>query len=569
VVFALLTSSAVYASPTLNFSDLINGPRTGNTDGVGSGAIVTIWGNNLGSTQGSSTITVGDTAPSHIYYWKNADGTLPGGPADLYSGHKMQEICFSLDASTPTGNQNIVVTVGGVKSNPLSFNVTSIGKIFFVKTPGTGNDAAAGTWAAPWLTMQKAFYNATLNAGDTVYFVGSTTSSSQPIRGMDGTANNLINFAAYPNTSVVSTGGHLGGNNFSNAATYIAISKLLVSDNTLAISAMAHSRIIGNAATQNTCANGSAGALYCWQAECEGTKILGNYIHDFGGACTSNQEHATYFTGRGGQVFASPFEVGWNYLKDNIARMGIHIYDEHNCFNVHGGPIEIHDNIVVNQVQDCINVSTTNCDAGTGFDEDVVVNIYNNVCVATGKGGGTSGPTDAIWIGGETNWATHNIYNNTIYNYSESGCTDIMCAAFYVGWYNVEFTGKINWQNNLVVDTQGRPYFAVRNGTGTTGITTVGHNLWYSTVGGLSVPTWDTSPITSNPLLTNPGVGDYSLQFGSPAINAGISTAPIVMYDILGTSRTQGSSYDIGAFEYVSATPTATPPAAPSGLMVN
>jgi hypothetical protein len=558
-VFVLLMSGAAYAAaPTLNFSDLINGPRTGNGDGVGSGVIVTIWGNNLGSTQGGSTITVGGVAPAHIYYWKNADGTLPGGPADLYSGHKMQEVCFSLGATTPTGSQNIVVTVGGVASNLLPFTVTSSGSIYFVKP--TGNDGAAGTWAAPWLTMTHAFNGAALSAGDTVYFVGSTTSSSQPIRGINGTANNLINFAAYPNSSVVSTGGGVGGSNFLNAASYVTVSKISGSDDTEVIEVMPHSRIIGNAATQNTCANGSAAAIYCWQNECEGSAILGNYIHDFGGDCTSNQEHATYFTGRGGQVFSSPFEVGWNYLKNNIARMGIHIYDEHACFNVHGGPIKLHDNFVVNQVQDCINVGLTNCNAGTGFDSAVVVNIYNNVCIGTGKGhsAGGIGPSDAIWVGWESNAATHNIYNNTIYDYSDSGCAgEVMCTAFYIGWYNIEFTGKVNWRNNLVVDTRGLPYFNVKNGSGgTTGITNVGHNLWYSTVGGLSAPSWDTSPITSNPLLTNPGAGDYSLQSGSPAKDAGITG--LAAYDILGISRPQGASYDIGAFEYNTGSPPPT-----------
>ena len=107
-------------APLLYFSDLVNGPKSGLGDGLGDGAIVTAWGVNLGSVQNSSKIYLKDSAGAiiemaHTYYWKNADGILPGGPADLYTTHKMQEVAFSIPSAAAVGAGKIYVEVGGEK----------------------------------------------------------------------------------------------------------------------------------------------------------------------------------------------------------------------------------------------------------------------------------------------------------------------------------------------------------------------------------------------------------------------------------------------------------------------
>ena len=47
-------------SPVIFYSDLTSGPNTGGQNNQG--VFVTIWGNNFGSSQGSSSITVGGGA---------------------------------------------------------------------------------------------------------------------------------------------------------------------------------------------------------------------------------------------------------------------------------------------------------------------------------------------------------------------------------------------------------------------------------------------------------------------------------------------------------------------------
>lgn len=578
--FSILAGTASAASPpVLRFSDLINGPRTGLGDGLGQGAIVTVWGNNLGSARGTSRVYVGTPGASfaeaaYYYYWKNADGALPGGPAPLYESHKMQEVAFSIPSTAPTGSQQIWVEVGGAVSNTRPFNVTASGKIFFV-SPG-GNDSNAGTWVSPWETLTCSMGSGCTvspapTAGDIVYYVGVSATLGNhegDCRDRDGSANNLVGFVAYPNTSVSLTGG-LGGSNWSNQCSYVVISKFLVRDDVNPFSSMPYSRLIGNAATQVTCADGSAGAFYGWQRELEGARLLGNYVHDFGCDTTSNQEHATYFTGRdlsgtGPFVLAAPFELGWFYLKDNRARQGIHIYDEHGCFSVHGGPVLVHDNVVVNQVQSCFEVNVGGCSPGYSMDSQTEIDFYDNVCINTGRSGGTSAATQAVWIGAGDNHGLMKVYNNTIDGYSESGCTDASCVALNVGSWMSDgaFPGTLEWKNNIVVDTQGQPFY---NGYHGEAPAAAGGNLWYSSRGNRAAPTWDTGPmVNTNPLLADAGANDVSLQSGSPAIDKGVDTSPVVVRDIAGTSRPQGSGYDIGAYEYLApcnaATDCKTPP---------
>ncbi|GEM_PF-3203875 len=91
------------------------------------------------------------------------------------------------------------------------------------------------------------------------------------------------------------------------------------------------------------------------------------------------------------------------------------------------------------------------------------------------------------------------------------------------------------------------------------------HNAWYNGSAGAAAGTGD---VTLAPLFLNPGTNaasDYALQALSPLINAGVSIAQVTD-DYLGTARPQGAGYDIGAFESIPPTATAsrTPTASPT-----
>lgn len=64
--------------------------------------------------------------------------------------------------------------------------------------------------------------------------------------------------------------------------------------------------------------------------------------------------------------------------------------------------------------------------------------------------------------------------------------------------------------------------------------------------------------IGTNPSWTNPGAGDFTLQSGSVARNAGTTLAEVTV-DFVGTSRPQEGTSDQGAYEFVASGTTAIP----------
>ena len=124
------------------------------------------------------------------------------------------------------------------------------------------------------------------------------------------------------------------------------------------------------------------------------------------------------------------------------------------------------------------------------------------------------------------------IYNNTIYGNSDD-CIDIKSVAV-----DSIVRNNICRQNakNAVTD----------NGTGTV----VSDHL------------------TTDPKFINPATRDFRLTQGSPAIDGGTSV-PMVERDYLGIERPQGSSYDIGAYEWTLQSQDIAAPTAPRNLSVN
>lgn len=575
IIVILFFSQIANATPVLNFSDIISGPKTGNSDGDGSGAIVTVWGNGLGSSQGASSIYIGNVETDHVYYWKDADGELPGGPSDLSTNHKMQEICFSVPATAVDGVNTIRVVVGGANSNTLPFTVRT-GNIYFIKS--AGNDSTGtGSWSQPWLTYNSVMSgDGKLSAGDIVYSVGVDTTTGIRIGGtasVTGTSSSPISLLAYPNTSCDISGE--GGDDAvidhwypsSRNTEYVNISKLSVTAagnsgrECNGIIAMPHNRIVGVEITGPTVYGGYGGAITCSGSSSNppiGGKYLGIYIHNYGyrsttpglnnysyeytsdsgtwtsppydgigDACTNctsidRFQHLYYLSIRQNDTIVDPYEIGWNNLVNNPILEGIHIYDMNTTGSGFNSALRVHNNWIQNQGGPALDVSLPYDAAYAKIDFYNNIITVDNTSLWSGEAIRSSGDEDI------------KIWNNTIYGYRLYGLTASGGNPL------------ADYKNNIMVDTLGYGFAAFAPDS-------VGNNLFYST-GSTALPSWYSAlngDINSNPLFTDAATHDFSLQSGSQAISNGSALSVVeAVYadDLFGLLRTD--PVDIGAIQY-------------------
>ncbi len=195
------------------------------------------------------------------------------------------------------------------------------------------------------------------------------------------------------------------------------------------------------------------------------------------------------------------------------AGWGIHIYSEDEGYE----PDE-------NVVRNCRAY-----DNGQAGDRSVGIGIYtghDNVVhnsQAWGNKVGVAIRCDAL----RTKFFNNVVYNNTYYGVhvdEDSRDTVIRNNIVYGG--GVAF---LEWGQGTVFD----------------------HNLWIE-----------------DPQFSDAANGDFSLQPGSPAIDAG-AAIPEVTVDCVGTPRPQGLTYDIGAYETVAEEPAARPKAAANLRVIN
>ena len=232
VTSIVISGELLAAQPKLNFIDIDSGPSTGLGDGLGSGTIVTFWGNNLGSSQNGSKVKFrasnGDVLDAaYIYYWKDANGALPGGPSNLYKSHKMQEVAFSIpDAAS--GNGEIFVEVDGSASNALAFRVRD-GQFKFVASGGNNTNACTFNSPCGWINgdirgSTNGIGNSKLKPGDIVYslgvaepdYCGGGVCAGLFLRSAQGTADCSISLAAYPGAVPRVTSLNRGVNTYSS-----------------------------------------------------------------------------------------------------------------------------------------------------------------------------------------------------------------------------------------------------------------------------------------------------------------------------------------------------------------
>ncbi len=578
-IISLVMAPAAFALvPVLHFSDINSGPKTGLNDGLGSGAIVTIWGNNLGDLQGDSKVYIGNQEAAHVYSWAKANGTNASGPADLYTYHKIQAISFSIPASVADGANDIHVVVNGTLSNTLPFTIRD-GNIFFVAHNGSNTNN--GSWANPWETLNYVGLSAggKFNAGDIAYATDGLTQSSNGglrIMRLKGTAERPYTIAAYPGATVlVQDPSYRGVHNFNNDSAYWNFSKINVQTNGNGINTFKGMRAVGNRISNfpGGCADGQGGAISgsnlnqsgADEDVAGGVKVYGNHIHDFGCETTSKLHHVFYISNRGGFPIES-FELGWNYLHDNKAHHALHVYDEGRCGDFNG-IMKIHNNVVINQVGAGVNIASGGQDPCLSMP----VEIYNNLMVNTGleiSGCSNCNHYFAIRIVMKTTRSHVKIINNTIYGYGESGEDGYALHIQGQGSDTWNFGGTWEFENNIIVDTHNLPYHSPYRKAPET----AGGNLWFN--GGddtpAAVPPWSAPELNFNninPQMNSLAENPYTITETSPANNAGVVPTLPISYDLAGVPRGGAGEISIGAYEYSGA--AKAPPSATQLMIID
>ena len=570
-IFTILgAASCAYAAAglVLNFSDLINGPKSGLNDGLGEGAIVTVWGNNLGSSQGTSKLYFKDSQnntheAAHIYYWKNADGQLPGGPAELCTYHKMQEIAFSIPSAAADGPGSIYVKVNGTDSNELEFTINN-GRIFFA-TNADVRYAGSGSFADPFQHITD-FYQQLL-PGDLLYSRGGVYTGSygfwqagagQFMLAKTGQINKDNVFACYPGERVTVQGPGRAfrlGTPSDGKAHHTTISKYCMDGN--ATSGAGGVSGDGFYASEETGAS-DARIVGCKIYNCmkssstntmtgtvvfnaDNNSILGSEINNVGvSSHPINNHHLVYV-----QSGSDNAEIAYNYFHDDAVGHCVQIHGD-NPGKFQYDNVRIHSNYISGRHRPADIRGPTISNVLT----DTTVYFYNNIIDSIGEFSGIN----------IVNGNVH-VYNNTFYNMQQPA----------ISLYS-SYAKQVYASNNIMYVSPGRQYILF--GTYATDYPdwsniALENNLYYGNGDG---PSQDAKAINSNPLFADEGGLNLYLQETSPARDAGTSSVSgVLTKDYYGFSRPQGAAYDIGAFEYTDGTtapPDTTPPAAPGGITV-
>lgn len=557
------------AQPLLRFTDLISGPATGLGDGLGSGVIVTVWGQGIGDTQGEVFFTDSngvERPAAHVYYWKRADGALPGGPADLWTSHLMYEVAFSIPAGSANGLGSIRIRKAnaGSYSGTLPFTVRA-GRILWVaKAENGGNNANAGTsYAAPKLYINGGGNPSSLGlgnylqAGDTVYSRGvvevpetPTARDAMYIRGAAGTLEQQIMICAYPGTRPEVRGYEFGVHIYNSRAVGVSKFKVMTGNQppsppgqlvpgvgcTHLVSCQ-EGRFVGVELTDNpnTCTTGQSAAIMANYSGMDKAKYLGCEIHDVGCDGTSHYQHTMYLSVRALLTVEAP-EVAFMHLRDCRAKFGIHIYDQADQYgdvSTLTGIAKIHHNVIVRQKGAGISCHSANAwTAG--------LHVYNNILIECGKGpvaetaNGTS--AEAMYLG--IGWlpAECRIEDNLIWKYSDASSRLYSpAAAAYIDYRSSIADYRIT--RNIIVSDGNFQVFRFA-GTNTAVPTVSDKNAFISLdpANTYALPVGWTNSIQNTALLMSVYDSLPDVQLTSPLNSAG-SYSRLSNYDFYGRAR--------------------------------
>ena len=540
-------------APVLLFSDMESGPKSGwSAADPQKGAAITVWGKGFGAERGTSFVTVNGialTADTDYAVWGEF------WPTPFY-----QRITFWLNENMTSGAGGITVTIDGVESNSLPFDIQN-GRIFFITAD---NDNGEGTIDNPFDIKDArsgARWVSNMQPGDIYYFRDITPYTEMADGGKSilwlrdtapsGQAGNLIGLIAYPGEKPLfsiptyNSNFHRG---YQASNNYMVFSGFEIdSEYWTAKLAGDYHRFIGNnlIGLKNFYEAGT-GTL---NVGGNGNTVLGNAAH--GGRSGNRLDHAIYLNG------CAPDEgnyVGWNYLYDNDFGRGPILVVNHQENRCDSSEI-LKSHFIFNNIIDCnpqrsraIGIYDLSYDSGEPEPDPTYV--YNNIVMNCG----TYDPSDSEV--GHAPAMYHNngharFYNNIFHNSGYVG--------FSAGGSSLKLS--THFRNNIVTMTQDFP----GNG-GTTEYVEVDENTYLSNnlyYGNGDYPSCAGCPEdmenvnNEDPLFVNPVAVNFQLQEFSPAIDAGTADllfeflppyyAPITR-DIHLILRE--SPYDLGATTY-------------------
>jgi len=214
---------------------------------------------------------------------------------------------------------------------------------------------------------------------------------------------------------------------------------------------------------------------------------------------------------------------------DNVTINGLEVGDNPSGDAIHSGKWDSLDSLTIKNsfIYDAgTSYGFTKADTGNIFTN---LSIYNNVFLNNNYGG--------MYILGNAS-DTGNIDNNTIYYNNQTGQNS------YRGGVRVLSDNPYVFTNNAVFDNYNADFYgteATDNGSSNNATSDSSGN---SGLTGLS----SSNQFTDISSQTDP---DLSLLETADLVDAGADLSGTFSVDIVGTSRPQGSAWDIGAFEYV------------------
>ncbi len=398
---------------------------------------------------------------------------------------------------------------------------------YYVAT--NGNDNWAGSEESPWKTIQHAAQ--TVVAGDVVYIKAGTYNESVSVA-HSGTSNSYIVFSAYPGDEGLVVITH---NTFEIVGkSYIKVVGLVreYGDKGFYVEGPSDGvMLIGNS-TYETTSSGIGAWGVPWGDD------PGNYSNIHNLVIKNN-------------IIEKACDGGWNEcitLANGVDGFEI----AHNTIKNGGDPTNGGEGIDIKEGTKNGTIAYNSIygltrrgiylDGGglLGFTPPVLENIqiYGNIVHDNADA--------AIAIMTEGDGSVHNvqIYNNILYNQDDDG---VMFYNHPAGTGNIY---DITTINNTIY-SNGR--YGILNNFSTSYDMVVRNNICYQNASAdiylqSGSSTSDHNLTGTDPVFANASTGDFHIQSGSPAIDAGSATeAPSTDFD--GVAR--AASVDIGAFEYV------------------